>query len=152
MAGDFTFKIEGDLPGILKKIRTLGPKLQQKGMRSAGTKAMRIVRDAARQGAKRFDDPATGSNIAKNIVTRYNGKASKRENGVVTQVGVAGGARPRKGTEDTGHFRLVEFGTAKMRAQPFLRPALSENAQKVADVYVTALNGEIDKLIAKGSV
>lgn len=149
---DFTFKIEGDLPGILKKLRTLGPKLQKKGMRSAGTKAMRVVRDAARQGAKRFDDPATGSNIAKNIVTRYNNKASKRIGGVVTQVGVAGGARPRKGTDDTGHWRFKELGTALMRAEPFMRPALAEKTQQVTDTYVTALNAEIDKIIAKGAV
>ena len=149
---DFTFKLEGDLPGILNKLKTLSPKLQKKGMRSAGTKAMKVVRDAARQSAKRFDDPATGSNIAKNIVTRFNGRASKREGGIVTQVGVAGGARPRKGTDDTGHWRHKEFGTANMPADPFMRPALQENAQTVANVYVIALNAEIDKIILKGAV
>lgn len=143
------FRIQG-LEPVLRKMRALAPALKKKGLRSAGTKAMRIVRDAARAGAKRFDDPASASNIAKNIVTRYNGKASKRVGGSVTQVGVMGGARPAKGREDTGHWRLLEFGTEKMPAQPFMRTALSNNVEKVTQVFVTSLDSDIDKIIAKG--
>lgn len=143
------FKIEG-LDEVLRKMRNLGPALVKKGLRSAGTKAMRVVRDAARAGARQIDDPGTASNIEKNIVTRYDGKASKREGGSVTKVGVMGGARPIKGNEDTGHWRLVEFGTEKMRAQPFMRPALEDNVQKVTDTFVASLSAEIDKILAKG--
>lgn len=144
------FKIEG-LEPVLAKMRGLSPKLQKKGLRSAGTKAMRIVRDAARGGAARFDDPETASNIAKNIVTRYDAKASRREGGSVTKVGVMGGARPAKGTQDTGHWRLLEFGSSQMPAQPFMREALSSNIQEVTNSVVTNLSIEIDKIIAKGS-
>lgn len=143
------FEIIG-LDAVLLKMRTLAPKLKKKGLRSAGTKAMRIVRDAARAGARRLDDPSSSANIAKNIVTRYNGRASKRDGGSVTQVGVQGGARPRKGREDTGHWRLLEFGTEKMRAQPFMRQALANNIGPVTDAFVKALDSEIDKIIAKG--
>lgn len=144
------FKIEG-LEPVLAKMRGLSPKLHKKGLRSAGTKAMRIVRDAARRGAARFDDPETASNIAKNIVTRYDAKASRREGGSVTKVGVMGGARPAKGTQDTGHWRLLEFGSSQMPAQPFMREALSSNIQEVTNSVVTNLSIEIDKIIAKGS-
>lgn len=144
------FKIQG-LEPVLAKMKALAPALKKKALRSAGTKAMRIVRDAARRGASRFDDPETASNIAKNIVTRYDGKASRREGGSVTKVGVMGGARPRKGTEDTGHWRLLEFGSSQMPAQPFMREALSSNVQAVTDTFVTELNKQIDKIIAKGA-
>lgn len=144
------FEIQG-LDAVLKKMRTLGPKLKKKGLRSAGTKAMKIVRDSARAKARALDDPATGSNIAKNIVTRYDAKGSKRVGGAVTKVGVQGGARPRPGREDEGHWRLLEFGTSNMRAQPFMRQALEGNVQKVTDTYVASLNSEIDKIIAKGT-
>lgn len=140
------FKIEG-LDAVLAKMRGLAPKLVKKGLRSAGTKAMRIVRDDARKGAKAIDDPASGSNIAKNIITRYDGRGSKRVGGAVTKVGVAGGARPRPGREDTGHWRLVEFGTEHMPARPFMRPALANNVEQVTTVYVQALNAEIDKAV-----
>lgn len=140
------FKIEG-LDAVLAKMRGLAPKLLKKGLRSAGTKAMRIVRDDARRVARTFDDPESGSNIAKNIITRYDARGSKREGGAVTKVGVAGGARPRPGREDTGHWRLIEFGTEHMRARPFMRPALANNIEQVTTAYAQALNTEIDKAV-----
>lgn len=143
------FKIEG-LDPVLAKMKGLTPALKKKALRSAGTKAMRIVRDTARRGAAALDDPKSPSNIAKNIVTRYDGKASKRVNGSVTKVGVAGGARPRKGNQDTGHWRLQEFGSINNPARPFMRPALANNVQKVTETLVQSLNSDIDKIIAKG--
>lgn len=140
------FKIEG-LDEVLRKMRGLAPKLLKKGLRSAGTKAMRIVRDDARRVARGFDDPASGSNIAKNIITRYDARGSKREGGAVTKVGVAGGARPKPGREDTGHWRLVEFGKEGVPARPFMRPALANNVEQVTTVYVQALDAEIDKAL-----
>lgn len=140
------FKIEG-LDAVLVKMRGLAPKLVKKGLRSAGTKAMRIVRDDARRGAKALDDPESAANIAKNIITRYDARGSKRVSGAVTKVGVMGGARPQKGREDTGHWRLLEFGTQHMRAQPFMRPALANNIEAVTATYVQALNTEIDKAV-----
>lgn len=140
------FKIEG-LDAVLAKMRGLAPKLLKKGLRSAGTKAMRIVRDDARRVARTFDDPETGANIAKNIITRYDARGSKREGGAVTKVGVAGGARPKKGTEDTGHWRLVEFGKEGVPARPFMRPALANNVDQVTATYVQALDAEIDKAL-----
>lgn len=140
------FRIEG-LDQVLAKMRGLAPKLIKKGLRSAGTKAMRIVRDDARRVARTFDDPETGANIAKNIITRYDARGSKREGGAVTKVGVAGGARPKKGTEDTGHWRLVEFGKEGVPARPFMRPALANNVEQVTATYVQALDAEIDKAL-----
>lgn len=143
------FKIEG-LDPVLAKMKGLTPALKKKALRSAGTKAMRIVRDAARRGAAALDDPKSPSNIAKAIVTRYDSKASRREGGSVTKVGVMGGARPQKGNQDTGHWRLVEFGSVNNPARPFMRPALANNVQKVTDTLVQSLNSDIDKIIAKG--
>lgn len=143
------FKIEG-LDPVLAKMKGLTPALKKKALRSAGTKAMRVVRDAARRGAAALDDPKSPSNIAKNIVTRYDSKASRREGGSVTKVGVMGGARPRSGNQDTGHWRLLEFGSVNNPARPFMRPALANNVQKVTDTLVQSLNSGIDKIIAKG--
>ena len=146
MAGEF--RIEG-LDAVLRKLESVKNEVKRKAARAAATKAMRIVRDAARAGAKGFDDPGTGSTIWKEIQTRYNAKASKREGGVVVQVGVRGGARPAKDTEDTGHWRLLEFGTSQMPAQPFMRQALENNVQAVTDKFVEELSPAIDKAVAK---
>lgn len=147
MAADF--KLEG-LDAAMAKLRALGdPKRIKSAVRSASTKAMRPVRDAARANSKGLDDPETASVIWKKIVTQYRSRLSKGDQ-VVTSVGVQGGAKPVKGDKDTGHWRLLEFGTEKMRAQPFMRPALESNVGKVAETFVESLEPAIDKIIAKG--
>ncbi len=146
------FQIEG-LDPVLKKLKALSSdKFKLKAVRAAGTKAMRIVRDAARAKAAQFDDPKSPSNIAKNIVTRNDAKGGKREGGVVIKVGVIGGARPAKGNKDTGHWRFVEFGVPEhnIAARPFMRPSLESNIGRVTDAFVSDLNLQIDKIIAKG--
>ncbi len=145
------FQIEG-LDPVLAKLKALSSdKFRLKAVRAAGTKAMRIVRDAARTRAREFDDPKTPSNIAKNIQTRNDAKAGRREGGVVIKVGVVGGARPQKGNKDTGHWRFIEFGVPDhgIAARPFMRPALEHNVDKVTETFVSSLNSEIDKIVAK---
>lgn len=143
------FAITG-LDPVLKKLKALQGKQMVSAVRSALTRSARIPRDSARAKARSFDDPATPSNIAKKITTRYNGKRSKREGGIVVQVGVAGGAKPEKGNEDTGHWRLKELGTSQMAAQPFMRPALAENVEAITSTFAGDLDRAIDKIAAKG--
>ena len=143
------FKLEG-LDAAMAKLRALGdPKRIKSAVRSASTKAMRPVRDAARANSKGLDDPETASVIWKKIVTQYRSRLSKGDQ-VVTSVGVQGGAKPVKGDKDTGHWRLVELGTEKMAAQPFMRPALESNVSQVTNEFVASLEPAIDKIIAKG--
>lgn len=141
-------RIEG-VDAAMAKLREVSRDVAQRSARAAGTRAMRIVRDAARARARVLDDPQTASNIAKAITTRYDSRASKRENAVVVKVGVIGGAKPRKGDRDMGHWRLQEFGWSGAPARPFMRPALSENVQAVTDKFVEELLPQIDKAIAK---
>jgi HK97 gp10 family phage protein len=143
------FTIEGLAP-VLAKLKRLRGKDMLKAVRSAGTRSMRIVRDAARATARGFDDPDTPSNIAKAITTRNDAKGGKRVGGVLIKVGVVGGARPAKGNEDTGHWRFKELGTSQMPAEPFMRPALESNVAKVTDTFVSELDKSIDKIVAKG--
>ena len=110
---------------------------------------MRPVRDAARANSKGLDDPETASIIWKKIVTQYRSRLSKGDQ-VTVSVGVQGGAKPVKGDKDTGHWRLLEFGTEKMAAQPFMRPALESNVSQVTNEFVASLEPAIDKIIAKG--
>ena len=142
------FRIEG-VDAALAKLKNLrDPKKVKASVRSAGVKAMRIVRDAARNNSRGLDDPETASTIWKEIVTQYSAKQSRGDQ-VVVRVGVRGGAKPQKGNKDTGHWRLLEFGTEKMPAQPFMRPALADNTQEVTDAFVAALEPAIDKQAAK---
>lgn len=163
MANDF--KITG-LENALSNMRNLAPKLQKKGLGAALRVAAQVVRKAAVENAKKFDRPETPNKVWKEIVTRTNGRAGRRLGGLVVQVGVKGGARKYEnnkknrrlgrvgaGYEGAGnlyYWRFLEFGTSKMKAQPFMRPALEMNVQKATDAFVNALGPAIDKAIEKG--
>lgn len=140
------FQIEG-LDEVLRRMRTLAPKLQKKAALAALRKGARIVVKAARANYT-ADDPATKSNIAKAITSRADNKGGKRNGGAMVKVGVKGGARPRKGTEDEGHWRFVEFGKEGVPARPFMRPALEDNVGQVTDEIVKQLDVQLDKIVA----
>lgn len=147
---DNKFQVQG-LDGVLKAMRALGPKLAKKGALASLRKGARIVVKDARAGAKALwnDDPETASNIPKNITSRADTKGGKRNGGAMVKVGIAGGARPRKGTDDTGHWRHLEFGQSDVPAKPVMRNALAKNIPQVTDAIVTELNIQIDKLTSE---
>ena len=145
--------IEG-LDEVQEKLKRLGnPRLMKNAARRSARKAMAIVRDAARSGAKAIDDPQTAEKIWKNIAIAA-GK-TRNPNEVVMRVGVRGGASfsnpnpPKTSGGDTRHFRWVEFGSVNNPPTPFLRPALSNNIQAVTNSFAENFNKEIDKELAK---
>ena len=147
------FNIEG-LDKVQEKLKRLGnPRLMKNAARRSARKAMAIVRDAARSGAKAIDDPQTSEKIWKNIATAA-GK-TRNPNEVVMRVGVRGGASfsnpnpPKTPGGDTRHFRWLEYGSANNPATPFLRPALSNNISRVTNQFATSFNQEIEKELAK---
>lgn len=152
-------KVEG-LEQVRRKMAALPKKFALAGAKRGLRKGANVIRDAARRNAKRLDDPKSAEDIAKNITTQGgSAKRNRSEGGVVMRVGVMGGARSkRSGVDytgkaapggDTWYWRLLEFGTSKMAAQPFMRPALSENVESAISASVTALNTELDKEVAK---
>src|SRR3546814_17571504 len=137
-------------------MRTLGPKLQKKGLRQAARKAMNIVRDAGRVNAQAIDDPETAENIAKNITVREKSKQSRRIGGVVMSVGVMGGASSNQNSMDasgnpggnTRHWRYEEFINEYQSAHPIMRPALAKNVDRVNATLTESLNDSNAKITA----
>ncbi len=171
---DVEFKLVG-LEPILAKMKALPPAIKAKGARVAGRKAANLVRNAAIQNASRVNDPMTKEEIAKNIVVRFSSKTFARTGDVAFRVGVLGGARQYAATRenrrkgrlgqsyntagssanpggDTFYWRFVEFGTERVRAQPILRPALEQNADKATTVFTEELNRWLDRQIKKAAV
>jgi HK97 gp10 family phage protein len=147
------FNIEG-LDEVQEKLKRLGnPRLMKNAARRSARKAMAIVRDAARSGAKAIDDPQTAEKIWKNIAIAA-GK-TRNQNEVVMRVGVRGGASfsnpnpPNTSGGDTRHWRFIEFPSANNPGTPFMRPALQNNIQAVTDSFAENFNKEIDKELAK---
>jgi HK97 gp10 family phage protein len=144
------FRIQG-LEPVLKKMAAVTDAVTRKAVRGSASKAMRIVRDAARANARRLDDPQSAADIAKKIAVST--KVYPRLNEVRARVGVRGGARPDSSRNpdplNTGHWRFLEFGTSDIGAQPFMLPALRDNVDKVVSTFVTDLNTNIDRVAAK---
>lgn len=147
------------------KMQQLGsPKIIKRIARKAARQGMNIVRDAARNNAKSFDDPSTTEKIHKEIVVQA-GKI-KDKNSVRIRVGIRGGAKKpyvnnsanrrdgRVGSAyQTGgkvyYWRFIEFGTSKMPATPFMRPALANNIEPVISKFSQIFSDELDKELAK---
>lgn len=140
-------RIEG-LDAVIRRMKALPQEIQRKAATAALRKGAAVVVKAARANYS-ADDPSTPSNIAKAIASRADSKGGKREGGAMVKVGVIGGARPRKGNEDEGHWRFVEFGKEGVPARPFMRPALENNVSQVTNAITSALGPAIDKILAK---
>ena len=161
MADGFEVKIDG-LDELQGKLKSLSDDMQFKGGRFALRRAAQILRDKARQNAGRVDNPQTAENIEANIVERWNGRVFRQSGDLGFRVGVLGGARgfaaasgEVKGTGsgnpggDTYYWRFLEFGTAKMAAQPFMRPAADQAAGDVVDEFVRQYDKAADRALRR---
>lgn len=148
--------IEYELQGmdaVIVKMRTLANDMRRKVAMGATRRAARVVTNAAKVNAQAVDDPNTGRRIASNIQQRFNGKFYKATGDIMYRVGVASpkGKIP-KGNPDEGdkgptpHWHLLELGTEKMRARPFMAPALSSNVEAAMSVFSAEMNKGIEKL------
>lgn len=156
MADSVDFSLVG-LDSLLGKFESITYDVKRKGGRAALRKAAQVVAQKAKEGAQRLDDPGTGRSIADNIALRWSSRRFKRDGDLMFRVGVMKGAKYAKKGEDvpkesgaqTPHWRLLEFGTSKMRAQPFMRKALSENIAQATDTFVTEYEKSIDRAIKR---
>ena len=153
MADNIRFKIEG-LASLKGKLAEISDDLKRKSGRAALRKAGNVIVSKAKQNAALIDDPSTGRSIADNIAIRWNGKLFKRTGNLGFRIGVMHGAvlqkHPDKGVNaPTPHWRLLEFGTEKMKAEPFMRPAAESSVQEVVNTFVSEYDKGIDRAIRR---
>lgn len=155
MTDTIAFSITG-LDSLLGKLESVKDDVKLKGGRFALRKAAMLVVEKAKEGAARIDDPDTGRSIAANIALRWNGRLFKRTGDLGFRIGVLHGAViEKKGNPDPGlngptpHWRLLEFGTENMRAQPFMRKALADNISAVTNTFVSEYERAIDRAIKR---
>ncbi|QIM65264.1 HK97-gp10 family putative phage morphogenesis protein [Frederiksenia canicola] len=132
--------------------KTVRNKISAKAMRAGG----RIVRDTARAKAPVLQENVPHrrkGTLKKSIVERTkvgkNGKtttlisvralSSKRIAAFKTKKGKSGAYNPH----DPYYWRFVEFGTSKMPAKPFLRPAFEQSKGQAAKAIISTLRREI---------
>lgn len=161
MANEIGFNLDG-VPELNAKLAEVSEDVKFKGGRFALRKAANLVRDNARQQAARVDDPLTPEEIEKNIVVRWSGSTFRKTGNLHFRVGILGGAKGHAAASgevsgqgagnpggDTYYWRFLEFGTAKMPAQPFMRPALAESIGAVSSEFITQYKKAIDRAIKR---
>lgn len=142
------------MESLLGKLGAISTDLKQKGGRSSLRKAANIIAEKAKVNAQRVDDPVTGRSIADNIAVRWDPKYFKRTGDLKFKIGVLHGAvlqdHPDKASNaPTPHWRLIEFGTENMRAQPIMRPAAENNVTEVINTFASEYEKAIDRGIAR---
>ncbi|HDS1781162.1 TPA: HK97 gp10 family phage protein [Pseudomonas putida] len=155
MADGVEFSILG-LDSLLGKLGEVSVDVRRKGGRAALRKAAQLVVQKAKVGAERIDDKATGRSISDNIALRWNGRLFKRTGDLGFRIGVLHGAVLKDGGDlstnaPTPHWRLIEFGTEKMPAAPFMRPALADSISEVTNTFVTEYEKAIDRAIRRAA-
>lgn len=155
MADGVEFSLIG-LDDLLGKLDSVSNDMRRKGGRASLRKAAQIVVQKAKEGAEKIDDKETGRSISDNIALRWNGKLFKRTGDLGFRIGVMHGAVLKDGGDlspnsPTPHWRLIEFGTEKMAAAPFMRPALANNISEVTNTFLTEYEKAIDRAIKRAA-
>ena len=139
---------------LREKMKGLPYKVQKQVVQPAVRYGANIIAEQARAIVRHMDDPTTGRQIARNIVVKYRSKRSAQIKGVVYSISVEypRGRMPRGNPDDgvnTPHSHLLELGTEKMRAQPFLVPAAIMRAQDVSQEIAARAAKRLEKLELK---
>jgi HK97 gp10 family phage protein len=155
MADGVEFSLIG-LDGLLGKLDSVSNDVRRKGGRASLRKAAQIVMQKAKEGAEKIDDKETGRSISDNIALRWNGRLFKRTGDLGFRIGVMHGAVLKDGGDlspnsPTPHWRLIEFGTEKMAAAPFMRPALANSISEVTNTFLTEYEKSIDRAIKRAA-
>ncbi|WP_299582087.1 HK97-gp10 family putative phage morphogenesis protein [uncultured Microbulbifer sp.] len=143
---DMKFDLHG-MDEVIAGLQALEKDVKKKAARFALRKAAMLVLNEAVGNAKRVDDPLSVSVISENIALRFDNRHFKNTGELKFRVGVLGGANPKqkKFSEHlpgggTQHWRLLEFGTEHIPAQPMMRPALSSNIDNATAEFARELD------------
>lgn len=129
---------------MAKKLREFGPKVGRKHLRAATSKGAAVIRKKARElapvdtGEMRKDIQqkrvkTEGDHIASFSVYTRSGKRSRLS------------GKARNVDKDSFYWKFQEFGTAKMPAQPFMRPAFESEKENAVDEIGAELGKRIQK-------
>lgn len=131
------FKLEG-LEALKGQLEELEVQTAERALRRAARKAFEPVLATAQSLVPK----RTG--LLRDSIRVQVGRPNGGE--AVVQVGLRlAAAKGEGGLPPSARWHFVELGTAHMPAEPFLRPALDQNAQQVVDI----LRDEVAKGIAR---
>lgn len=154
-------KVEG-LSQIHKALSELGRKVSNKIAVKAMREGGKIVREQARQNAPVLSQSTpyrragtlkkaikSSTKVLKNgkigTVVRVKTLTTKQIETFKVRSGKKGALNPK----DPYYWRFLEFGTSKMPAKPFMRPAFEQSKEKAATEIIKTLKDGIESEAGK---
>lgn len=139
MADGVTVKIEG-LKELADKLQSFGPKLARNGLRAAVNAGAEVVRKDV-QARVPVDTGVMRKAVYKKQIREESGDTRQ-----TFYVGVRSGKKYQKKNQDAFYWRFLEFGTAKLQARPFIRPAFETKKKEAVERIKSKLAERIEKL------
>lgn len=145
MGKTITVRVDG-LSELGSRLKTLSADVANRIGRAATAAGAVVIRNAAQQNV-----PVDTGNLKKNIIVKRLPKGESRltsEHIVTVRKGKLTKKQQATGLKDAYYGTFVEFGTAKMPARPYLRPAYDRNKELAVD----AVKDRIEKRLKKANV
>ena len=135
---DLEFTVTG-LAELSKKLKEMPIKLAKNGLRAAVNAGAEVIRKDAVTRV-----PVLTGRLKKAI---YKKQIRELSNNVQQTffVGARNGKKYKKADKDAYYWRFLEFGTSKLPARPFLRPAFDTKKSQAVDAMAKKLKERIDK-------
>lgn len=136
---DLTIKVDG-LQDLERKLLSYGDRLAKNGLRASVAAGARVVLKEARANV-----PVDTGTLKRSLYMKQIREEST--NTVQTYfVGARFGKAEQKKNRDAFYFPFVEFGTEKMPAQPFMRPAFESTKEAAIEAIKNKLAERVEKL------
>ncbi len=159
-------KVDG-LDGLLRSLREAPKAIQGRAVQAGMRKGGNVIRDDARRRAPRSSGFMVSQIVTRRANTKSRQRAGAGQGGEYFTVGVKTGRRRKyantkrnrrrgrvgKVYEEAGwayYWRFKEFGTRKMRAEPFLTPAGEAKGPEAAQVIINETWSALDRQLKKG--
>lgn len=135
---DINFTVTG-LAELSKKLKEMPVKLARNGLRAAVNAGAEVIRKDAVSRV-----PVDTGRLKKSI---YKKQIREKSNNLQQTffVGARNGKKYRQADKDAYYWRFLEFGTSKLPARPFLRPAFDARKNDAVDAIGRKLKERIDK-------
>jgi len=143
------FEVAG-LRQLGEAMRGLSEDVRTKVARQAVAAGASVVRKAARDKA-----PVDSGNLKASMIMKRIRETNLTEEYIVTprkgktRDGKAAKRGQGKLGKDAYYARFVEFGTVKVPARPFIRPAMEDNVQRATQAIADRLAARIKKVSGK---
>jgi HK97 gp10 family phage protein len=147
------------LAELNRALAELPPRVARNVLRGSVAAGAAVIRDEARVQAPRYEGQVAAKHPPPGTLKRaiYSAQARRLSSLLqqVYQVGVISGKRAKVGkaksgkSKDAYYWRFVEFGTVKMAARPFLRPAFEAKKMQAVEAIRAYMAERIPREVAQ---